>query len=552
MKAVILLLMLFVVHTASLWTTSSLAGRYGDTLAHAALPQWYCTDVVTGHLHTDRYLAPAGVDLATNFDSPFPLILTCPFVDFGGHVQFHIFVALQILLIIVTALLVARQLTTDPAWQVVYVLFVWFTGFYFAQAFEHFTLFSGVWGFQLIVWCALTARLDRGKNMIARGALLGLVFAGTFHNVALLTLPTFALIGWTWARSEARRVRGLIAAGCTAAGVFALFFWPSIHAYLTQELVRTPGARALYSSDLLALFFPSIANRIYEYVFALLPQGSEIVLHFERINSLDVLVWVPLIAVVRRRAFWRDRLNLILFCLAALFWWLALGPSVTLQERDLFANPLAWLLDLFPLTLSRTPGRLLTVTVLSLTLIAFRGALERWPRQRWLPYVLIVWALATGPGLNRAALLMTSPLEGYLPMKGLEAIASDRLGTRVAHLPMAPIQDAGQNYMQLIHGKAITAGYLAYTAYPPATPRALPWRSQTACRADASDFSEPSWEDAHRALGEEGIRHVILNKRLLFDASCTRLREWSLTLSRQSWIRMIDESQEYVVLEIVR
>lgn len=328
MRAIVFLGMLLLLHTATLWSPSKqLAGSMGDTLAHASLPQWFCKDVIRGSLHLTQFLAPWGADASTNYDSPFPLILTCPFVELGGPAQFHIFVFLQIFLIVATSFLVGREIfSKNWIWQVCYVLFVWFTGFYFAQSLEHFTLFSGIWGFQIVIWSALTANLKSRWSMIVRGLAIGLVFAGTFHNIAMLSIPILVLGGWAIKRqSPIRRpaMINLFFMVCATSVIVGVLFAPTIHAFLTQDLVNTSGVRGLYSADLIALFVPSITSRLYYLAFEAIKVPFSLVTHFERINSMDVLVWIPLLLSFKIRKFWSHSIYRVLLGLSILYFCLA-------------------------------------------------------------------------------------------------------------------------------------------------------------------------------------------------------------------------------------
>lgn len=556
MRALTCLTFLVLLHTSTLWSPSErLAGSMGDTLAHASLPQWFCRNVVMGDLHLDRFLAPWGADAATNYDSPFPLILTCPLVELGGPVQFHFFVFLQICLIVIGAWSVARQIfPANEVWQVAYVLFVWFTGFYFAQSLEHFTLFSGIWGFQFVLWSALTANPRSRANMSVRGLFIGLVFAGTFHNLAMLAIPVLALGAWAvyrqWPMRNVEALNLLISAAI-AFIVIGVLFAPAIHAYITQDLVSTSGVRGLYSADLIGLFIPSITSRLYYWAFEVVKVPFSLITHFERINSMDILVWIPLFASLGIRKFWRQSSYRILAGLAVLFFFLSLGPVVEFQETALFANPLNWLLNVFPLSLSRTPGRLLLVTVLALTFIAFCASRDLWARKKWfngLGLGVIFWALLTGPGLNDTPFVRTTEIDAFLPRNALNIIRDSTLGKIVGHIPAAPIADASQNFLQLYHGKPITAGYLAYTAY---TGKKFDWPLEGLNPCSSTLPIVPATPELIRnSLIGFGIRHLIVNRDLIMDPTCESVVNWTNSLAGVPWIHKIGENAIYSIFEI--
>ncbi len=515
-------------HTLPLWDVENrLAGGFGDPLAHASMPGWYCAKVLTWDLHTTQFLAPAGVDLNNNYDSPFPLVLTCAFQSLGPHAQFHIFAALEILLILLTAWLVARRLFPDrELWQIAYIGFAWWTGFYMARVHQHYTLLAGIWGFQAMIWMALTLDWRNWKRMAGYGAVAGLVFVGTFHNIAMLSVPFAILLGRSLWRAERnlKTLASVTVAGMTLCLTFFFFFGPSLLGYLAGDLPRAFGDRGLYNLDLASPLLPWMNSKLYEWFGVTSP------LDFERYNGLDLVVFALVVVAAVRRELLRLPLAKPLLAIALLSWLCSLGPEFRFWGQVLTTNPLESLIGtLPPFGFSRTPARFFIVSVLALTFLAFAFLATR-KLPAWLPLALIAWVALTGPALNGEWTVPTVEFRPIFPMQALGQIRSDQESKIVLTIPTALASDPTHNFMQLFHQKPITSGYLAYTAH---TPKALafmnsdPILSQMNCdgaifafRGDGI-FTTPELVRAH--LIRTGIRYVIANKMLIAQPQCQKL-----------------------------
>jgi hypothetical protein len=546
-KSALVLLVLFVLHTLPLWDVkNAIVGGIEDPAAQAAMPEFYCDKILKWDLHDGRYFAPGGIDLSNNYDSPFPLVLTCPLRAFGGHVQFHFFAALNVLLVLLSAWLVARALfPASTLWQLAYVGFVWWSGFYITRVHQHYTLLAGIWGFQLMLWMFLRADwLDRRKTLLF-GLVMGLVFCGTIHNVALLSIPTLILLAYSLrplARSRQALLNfALAAAVCVA--VFVFFFAPALAGFFKGELVRVPADRAKYGFDLLGPFLPWAKNLLYAW------SGLQPGTNLERYNSFEYFA-------VKGRLKNLPLLRPLLW-IAILSWIYSLGPVIHVNHTDLFQNPLDRLWSHLPLlSISRTPARFASLTYMSFVFLVFASA-KNMPWPKWTAPALIAWVVITGPFLNQRWTLPYAEFRPFFPMRALEEIKAAPEDSIVVNVPIFFSGDPTQNFLQLFHRKPITAGYLAYVSYSSkvlAGVAADPLLSQMNCTGHLFQFTGEGLvtnaDQLREHMWRRRFRFIIVNKLSLTEPGCENLFAWVQTLSQYPWIRLIEESQLYAVFAI--
>lgn len=125
MKSALVLLVLFFLHTIPLWDVENkLVGGIEDPAAQSSMPEFYCSKILFWDFHDHRFFAPEGVSLANSYDSPFPMILTCPFGAMSSQAKFHMFAGLQVFLVLFCSWLVALLIFPNSAvWQIAYVGF---------------------------------------------------------------------------------------------------------------------------------------------------------------------------------------------------------------------------------------------------------------------------------------------------------------------------------------------------------------------------------------------------------------------------------------------
>ncbi|NJL24631.1 MAG: hypothetical protein HC902_05305 [Calothrix sp. SM1_5_4] len=449
---------------------------------------------------------------------------------------------------ILTAWLVARTLFRRTDWRIAYVLAVWWCGFYIARTHEHFTLLSSIWGLQALIWMGLNADLSDRRKTALFGALTGLVFCGTFHNLAMLSLPFALILGASlWAGRRRIDAVGFVAATALFALVFTAFFGPAVVGYFRDQLPSLSSDRALYNLDLLSLFVPHPDSRLYAWFSLRAPLAGE------RLNSVDAAILVLCLLTATKARAWRDHHIRLAGAIALLSWIFALGPEIRFNSVVLAGNPLdSVLASLPPFSLSRTPGRFAAVTVLSLTFIAFWALRQEYVRApRGAAWFLIGWFIFSGPVMNRQITVPAVAYRAVFPMKALAEIHNSPFDDIVLHLPTALSSDPSQNFMQLFHGKRISSGYIAYTAQTPDVVAALaadPVLAQSDCDGEAFAFrGDGLLADPVRVreyLKRSKLNYVIINKRYLSMSRCARLLEWVRTLVREPgskpWKKMRD------------
>ena len=130
--------------------------------------------------------------------------------------------------------------------------------------------------------------------------------------------------------------------------------------------------------------------------------------------------------------------------------------------------------------------------------------------------------------------------------------------TIVVNVPTFFSGDPSQNFLQLFHERPITAGYLSYLSYTPknlSRMAADPLLSQMNCPGHYFAFQGTGLLGDERALREHLLanhfKYFIVNKlALVQDLRCAPLEEWARKLTTYSWVRVVQESRLYFVLEI--
>ena len=566
MRGLVFLIILAVLHTLPLWDIhNNLAGGYGDPFAHAATPVWYCANIPRGQLTSDQFLAPYGFDLSTTYDSPFPMILSCPFTFLGSQGQFHLFAFLQIILIIFSAWLVAGTMFKENIWRVSYTLFIWWSGYYFIRSTQHFTLLSNIWGFQFILWVFLSINWSHKKNVFLRSLALGSVFSGTFFNIPLLFIPLLGLFIYSIVQGRQKFSMGtmlkstalLIGPGLI---MFGFLYWPAILAVIQKNYQSWNQVRTIYNLDLISPLTPWMTHVFYDW-FHVKP-----FLQFESYNPFDILCLFLVIFSMFKKDFWKNSLSLSLLLIATLSFWLSLGAQVQWIGQTLFENPFFnEISNILPFSLSRTPGRFAVIPAMILVFLGFQFAYERSSHSRWnlrwhslwIPLGLTLWISVTGPILNQSWSIPTLAYRHLLPFKGLEAIQKMPKDTLVLNLPMAPAQDPSQNFLALFHEKRINAGYLSYTTY---TFKAVqpfiddPLLGKISCGSDNLKYEATAFmqdlSQVRKRLIDLKAKALIFNKLFLHDPSCQELWLWTVQLARQPWVQVLDENNFYLVLQL--
>lgn len=565
MRSLLFLFILAALHTLPLWDLSNnLAGGYGDPFAHAATPGWYCANIPKGQLTGKQFLAPYGFDLSTTYDSPMPMILTCAFPFLGSQGQFHLFAFLQILFIIFSAWLVSGNLFKENLWRISYTLFVWWSGYYFVRSTQHFTLLSNIWGFQTILWVFLSIKWSNNRNICVRSLALGAVFSGTFFNIPLLFIPLVGLFIYSFFQARPTHSwQTLLKSTLLLAGpgllLFGSLYWPAFWAVLQKNYQSWDQPRTIYNLDLISPITPWMTHVFYDW-FKIKP-----FLQYESYNPFDLLCLLLTVFSFLRRGFWTHSLRLSLLLIAILSFWLSLGAQVQWMGQTLFENPLFnEVSGILPFSLSRTPGRFAVIPSMILVFLGFQYAYEvtgssSWnlpTKTRWMPLFLILWVSVTGPLMNQTWWIPTLAYRQLLPLKGLDVIQKMPSDTLVLNLPMAPAQDPSQNFLALIHGKNINAGYLSYTTY---TRKALqpffndPLLGKISCGSEALKYEKTDFmidlSQVRNRLLELKARALIFNKLFLRDSSCQELWSWTVLLARQPWVEVLDENNFYLVLK---
>ncbi|MBS1970233.1 MAG: hypothetical protein JSU04_07990 [Bdellovibrionales bacterium] len=546
------------IHTFPLWNwKENVAGGYGDPTSHATIAQWYCGHVLTGNFHSDQFLAPFGADMSGTYDSPFPFALTCAFGKAGTILQFHLFTLFQIWLILLGAWLVATVFIKSPVRQLAYILFVWWCGFYVARTHQHMTLLSSIWGIQFILYAALNLDISRFRTILVGGVLLGLSFVGTFHNIPMLSIFALILVIyklWEQRSKLNRKILLYLTAGVAVSlGIFLVFWWPMIAYSLKNGPVLVDSDRRAYNLDLLSPLIPFDTSLLYQW-WSDLPKLS-----LERQNYFDPLILIIFIFSLCKRQFWKDSFRVCLLGVSIFYFIISLGPELRFNNEVLaYLDFNSELLHSFPFRITRTPGRLLLVTNMCLIFSVFLF-LEQSKEGKWkkcFSWILVAWAIFTGPLLNQMWFFPTLKYLEVFPMAALEQVRNMPNETIVVQVPTAWAQDPSQNFQQIFHNKKITSGYLAYTNYNKEVQEKFskePFLGRLGCEGESTAFEATplmtNSEMLYNYMKMHRYEVIIVNKLILLgNPACGKLTSWLKELVKQPWIKVIAENNAYVVL----
>jgi hypothetical protein len=560
-KQLWIFLFLAILHTLPLWNLDkNLAGGYGDPFTHATIGEWYCKNVVTGNFHSDFYMSPYGVSMAGTYDSPFPFILTCPFVSAGSLFQFHLFALIQIFLILFSAWLVAKTFFKDKPLRFCYVLFVWWCGFYITRSHQHLTLLSVIWGLQFVLYAAWTINPKTLKGVLIPGLLMALTLVGTFYNIASLLFFAVLLMGYRlWLQRKDFNVRALLnlAYGLILFSALFLLFWgPMIYFILKNGQTNVEMQRKVFNLDLLSPFLPFEGNLIYQ-----LWEGAPR-FNFERASPFDPIMIILVFASIFKKEFWQDRWRVLILLLASFYFVMALGPELRINNEVAgYLDFNGTLLDLIPFKFSRTPGRFAAITNLSFIFLGFLF-LDRLRSRRlykYIPLMLGVWIIITGPLLNQMWFFPTIEYRSIVPMVGLESLKKLPVEATVVSIPSAWAQDPTQNFNRIFHGKNITSAYLAYITYNQELIRPFsqdPFLGKMGCQSEITAFSKTpllsNFDELHKYLIANNLRGFVVNMEILVgQPACKDLALWTIEFLKLPWVRVTEEKGRFITAELL-
>lgn len=553
MKILAFLFVLVFIHTLPLWDyTEHLAGGLGDPLAHASIGNLYCNKILKGNSFTDTFMAPFGVDISGNYDSPFPFIATCAFSDFGSIFQFNLFTILQIILIIFSSFLVAQYFLKSRLLQLGYVLFSWWTGYYICKSHMHITLLSQIWGTQFVFFSISSLNIRSLKSILISSVLLGLSFIGTFQNIPGLFILTvglliFKLINIKIELKNFHSLKNLIIGFLLSISIFLIAWYPMIQFHLNNEIFLKPDSfRFSLSLKWIDLIVPFRTN-----YFATLFDAR--LIETESTNCIDFFIMISFIIFATTKKFWRSGINVALFSICLLYLFMSFGPQNKVNEI---------LFQIFPFNLTRTPSRFAIEFYLCLLLVTFISydKISNIDFKKYLSYFLIAWIAITGPILNQMLLFPTLSISSFLPVNGLQEFANISENQIVANIPAAWAGDQFQNFLQLFHHKNITSGYLAYPSYTQSLYKKSienPFLTNLSCKKQPLEFIADKFmfdfNSLKLFLKTSNITLFIFDKNLLFtEPSCKELADWCLLFLKQPWMKIVDENNMFVLAKIIK
>ncbi|MCC2677538.1 MAG: hypothetical protein K0R29_114 [Pseudobdellovibrio sp.] len=549
MKTVAVLILLAVLHTLPYWNTGeNLAGRPGDPYAHAAIGEWYCKNVVTGDFHFEPFMAPNGVSVAGNYDSPFPFILTCPFVSAGPHFQFHLFSFFQILLIVLSAWALSGVLLRTYSLRWAYVLLTWFCSFYAIRSSIHLTLLSVIWGFQFSLFAIFTYDKTDLKKVVRSMLLLSLALCGTFQNLTALFLIYLAFLIYLIRQVKfypAFERRNLLLGIGAGAATFLYFWGPMLFFTLTnRDPVFNAGAmREAYSLTLNGLLFPFVSHVVGNYFG--FSSGA-----YENANAMDWLVVLLFIALLVYKKFSLTLVEKVALVIAAFYLYISFGPALPVTE---------WIFEFYPFKIGRTPSRFAVIThliliVLTLTWIEKTNWSQKLKSR--LGIALSAWAILWGPAANAMWFAPTFKYKALIPEKALAEIKNTAAAdSTVVMIPSAWAGEPIYNFLRLFHGQKISSAYLAFPVYNVDMVKAVEadlFLGELDCGSNAIAFKNGAImndpESLRRYVSEKGYSFAIINKSYLSNmGGCESLKSWVFKYLKYPWVKVIEENGSFLV-----
>jgi hypothetical protein len=550
---------LIILHTISLWDhTKFVAGYVGDSLAHAAIPKWFCEKVVTFDFYFKDFMAPFGVNLAGNYDSPFPFILTCPAQALGSVFQFNLFAAIQAGLIVFSALMLARKAISNVFLQYVYVFFVWFSGFYMIRALEHITLLSMIWGAQLLMYSILSVDVKSRKSVFIHSCLMGLALAGTYQNIVLI-LPI--LMMFMVYQIKNIPVKNILVAAGTLSVIFLIFWLPMLMGTLSSRTSLVTEledfSRKGSSTDLAGLILPDVWH--YTHTTFAYPKLS-----MESSAQFDFLITVIFLFAVFSKQVREKYLVKFFFFVTGFYIFIGLGPTVKFNGAELFSNPInEFIYSLYPFKLTRNPGRAAAFAQYLMILAAFifLDAIEfKKKANQYLLYgSLAGYIFLIGPFFHSYFRFPAFNYTWYfLPVSAMETIKNDpEPEAKVVPLPSDWGRDPTNNFLWLFHEKPVTSVYLAYSLYNEdliAKTKTDPFLSSIAC----NPFEPPDYRlnplmyddtGLQMYLKENGYKYFTIHLPAFEDVSegCPVFNEWVQNFTKKPWIKLLEENLSFKV-----
>jgi hypothetical protein len=311
-------------------------------------------------------------------------------------------------------------------------------------------------------------------------------------------------------------------------------------AFIAARSSGAPGVSSSIPSKAAAVLFASIA--IAHALLAILVLftrrvGFDVLLVEIRATNITRLIAITLVtgtaSVLLSRRGRTAALGLfrqpeaIFLLLAALAWWLSLGPSPRAYGRSLdLWSPYAFLLEHVPgYEGLRVPARLAMVVTFALAVLGGLGA-ARLPRHRWIATTILslLFLLESQVlpfpvnGVSPLPEFATPEARVYRPARApriYQDVAPAPPDSVLLELPFGePDYDARAVYYSTVHWKKLVNGYSGF--FPPHYGRL------TAILNAIARDDDIAWQ----ALEEIGVTHVIVHEGAYLDDSGARLSAW--------------------------
>jgi hypothetical protein len=454
----------------------NLAGGEGDSWAHAGMTQWFCEHFFRYDFQATEFLAPYGVNLANGYDAPLPLSLSCLLKPFGPVAMFNLYAAIQIILVIITSLFLARRYLRQPSLQLGFVLLSTFSGFMLARMTNHYNLVATVWGVNVIILLFDRLNFSNRRQVIASFLGLTVVLLSSWQNIPNLFILTTILIvkqlfsftkdGTTivsFKHPPELAIRNSLLGLVVSLLVFLPFSLPMISASFSDEL---PGAtNDLGFASIYSLITPWKTHPLYP----LTPEFIRNQTPFESIIGIDWLVLGLFLALTCFNAIKRKRVIPRWYYLAIILYLVvSTGIEIKLATTQLSLGYWESLYRIIPFSLTRFPSRVAVVLIPQITLASFQlleDLLKRYcsPNiRKCIGLVVCLYAIAVTlilPGNWHAPYAQHDTL---LPKSGLEQIKNDPQQVNVLNIPLALASDQMQTFFQAFHRKPLIGGYVSY------------------------------------------------------------------------------------------
>jgi len=584
--------LLLLLYVAPLFLGNNLIGLPGDPYAYLWQVDWQCQAFSHYNFISRDFFAFTGINLASGYVMPLPILLACPFQFLGDRILLNLIASTQLFVVAgVYYVFLRRFVARSQLLQMGFLLLYVFCGFFFNRIQGHIDIVSLMWTFPLmcLVWDAYRPQ-NLKKNLIL-GLSYAVAFTVSWQNIPLLFPLTVFLGLYTfykhrriWLQQPLPTVLNLGLAATAFLLLFVPLGWPMIHENLSRAesiMIDLDNSRSAFSADSFSYLIPAqqtlVRQALAPLEARLLPMG---IILFEGHAPLDPLVLLSLVLgipglIMLAPSQWRKQG--IWLVLAAMYFLLSFWQYVKILGIPiLYIRPISLLYDFPPFSFLRTPGRMAFGAYFFLTYFAFLTIGFFWKtlqrsspsKANALAFVVVIFAVTWSIILPRNFRIPAHNYLSTLPLQGLTQIQQDTTNALVMNIPINPSIDPFTTLLQYYHQHDQLSGYVSSWSITPTLLAPLendPYFSRFGCSNFPLSFAETAtgltpfanndflrdWPGLAHHLLSKNVSYIVVNKQLLQNNLCGPLSVYIQELMREEqYFTHIDETNTHLVLKV--